>query len=261
MKPGSLLRNLCDHYILLVLQEGFCIYHFYMGTPDHKEYAAFEEKVRRTIYIDNLSPQVTGAVLKTALGQFGTVTDVQFIPNYTEFRSIPQCTLVEMETAKQAKSIVTEMTNYPFMMSGMPRPVRARPAEVEMFSDRPPKPGRKIHCRWVDPNDPDFEVAKKLKFLTRKHAAEASFILKCMDTFAIPLCSLHRNLQLHWTVDTFGTIVLILQLQLEEEEKLAKQQAESLKANYKKFEMIESVMLDGTAGRLARHYGLSAMDD
>ncbi|KAF8398968.1 hypothetical protein HHK36_014833 [Tetracentron sinense] len=199
-----------------------------MGTPEHKEYAAFEEKVRRTVYIDNLSTQVTEVVLKTALGQFGNVTNVQFIPNYTELRNIPQHALVEMETVKQAKSIVLEMTNYPFMMSGMPRPVRGRAAEMEMFGDRPIKPGRKIQCRWVGPQDPDFEVAKNLKRLTRRHAAEASSMLN------------------H---------------QLEDEEKLSKQQAEALKANYKKFEMIESIRLDGTLGRLARQYGFNVKDD
>ncbi|CAL5439946.1 unnamed protein product [Camellia sinensis] len=41
------------------------------------EYAAFEEKVRRTVSIDNLSPQVTEAVLKTALNQSGNVDKVQ----------------------------------------------------------------------------------------------------------------------------------------------------------------------------------------
>ncbi|OVA18705.1 RNA recognition motif domain [Macleaya cordata] len=202
--------------------------HLYMGTPADKEYAAFEEKVKRTVYIDNLSPQVTEAVLKTALGQFGSVTNVQFIPNYIEQNNIPQCALVEMENAKQAKSIVSEMGNYPFMMSGMPRPVRARAAEIGMFGDRPIKPGRKITCRWVDIKDPDFEVAQKLKQLTRKHALEASYLVK---------------------------------LQLDEEEKLAQQQSEILKANYKKYEMLENLLSDGTVNRLAYRYNLNVPDD
>ena len=53
-----------------------------MATPNREEYAAFEQKVKRTVYVDNLSPQVTETVLQTALDQFGTVKSVQFIPNY-----------------------------------------------------------------------------------------------------------------------------------------------------------------------------------
>ncbi|GMP55486.1 hypothetical protein CsSME_00020293 [Camellia sinensis var. sinensis] len=193
---------------------------------EEAEYAAFEEKVRRNVYIDNLSPQVTEAVLRTALNQFGNVEKVQFIPNYTEPRSIPRCALVEMENSKQAKQIVSEMGNFPFMMSGMPRPVRARAAEMEMFDDHPRKPGRKIKFRWLDPQDPDFKVAKELKLLTRKHAAESSFVLK---------------------------------VQLAQEEKLANQQAETLKANYEKYELIEGVLNDGSANRLARHYNMKSL--
>ncbi|KAK9265804.1 hypothetical protein L1049_003410 [Liquidambar formosana] len=198
-----------------------------MDSEAQTEYAAFEEKVKRTVYIDNLSPQVTESVLRTALNQFGSVTGVRFIPNHLEPGNIPRCALVEMDNPKQAKAIISEMSNYPFMMSGMPRPARACAAEVEMFDDRPIKPGRKILCRWLDPNDPDFKVANKLKHLTKKHAAEASFMLK---------------------------------RQLEEEEKLAKQQAVTLKANYKKFEMIESVLIDGTARRLSRRYEMNVRD-
>ncbi|XXG79804.1 hypothetical protein AAC387_Pa09g0796 [Persea americana] len=200
----------------------------YMGTSAHKEYQAFVDKVERTVYLDNLSPHVMVSVLKTALGQFGNVVNAQFIPNYMDARNLPQCALVEMETAKQAKSVVTEMTMYPFMMSGMPRPVRARPAEPEMFGDRPARPGRKITCRWVDSKDPDVEIAKKLKYLTKKHCAESSFLLK------------------H---------------QLEEEQKLAKQQDEFLKSNYKKYDMLDSVRADGTVRRVARHYDVIIRDD
>ncbi|GMP55487.1 hypothetical protein CsSME_00020294 [Camellia sinensis var. sinensis] len=193
---------------------------------EEAEYAAFEEKVRRNVYIDNLSPQVTEAVLRTALNQFGNVEKVQFIPNYTEPRNIPHCALVEMENSKQAKQIVSEMGNFPFMMSGMPRPVRARAAEMEMFDDHPRKPGRKIKFHWLDPQDPDFKVAKELKLLTRKHAAESSFALK---------------------------------VQLAQEEKLANKQAETLKANYEKYELIEGVLNDGSANRLARHYNMKSL--
>ncbi|KAE8076522.1 hypothetical protein FH972_015168 [Carpinus fangiana] len=192
------------------------------------EYAAFEEKVKRTVYLDNLSPKVTETVLKMALNQFGTVKSVQFIPNYMEPRNIPRCALVEMENSRQAGAVVSEISQFPFMMSGMPRPVRARPAQVEMFDGHPKKPGRRIQCRWLEASDPDFKIATEIKRLTWKHAAEVAFLLK---------------------------------QQLQEEEKLASQQQDKLKGNYKKYEMIDSIMTDGTARRLARRYNLHIGDD
>ncbi|GAV66333.1 RRM_1 domain-containing protein [Cephalotus follicularis] len=199
-----------------------------MGSQAEADYAAFEEKVRRTVYIDNLSPQVTESVVRTALDQFGTVKHVHFIPNYLGPRNLSQCALVEVEKADEAKSIVIQLSEHPFMMSGMPRPVRARAAEVEMFDDRPVKPGRRIYCRWLDESDPDFEVANKLKLTAKRHAAEASFLLS---------------------------------KQLEEEEKLAKQQAQALEANRKKYETIDNIMADGAVSRLARHYNIRISND
>ncbi|XAR48454.1 hypothetical protein NMG60_11031276 [Bertholletia excelsa] len=187
------------------------------------EYAAFEEKVRRTIFIDNLSPLVTEAVMKKAFDQFGNVTNVRFIMNYTEPNYVPRSALVELENADQVVRILLEIENYPFMISGMPRPVRARAAEAVMFDDRPRKPGRSIHFCWLDQQDPDFKIAKKLKLLTRVHAEEASYMLK---------------------------------RQIAEEEKLAAQQEENLKTNYKKYELIDGIVADGTFDRLARCYNM-----
>lgn len=141
-----------------------------------EEYAIFEEKVKRTVYLDNLSPQVTEPVLRTALDQFATVKSVKFIPNYLGPKNVPQCALVELDSPKKVKEVISMIVQYPFMISGMPRPVRARPAEVEMFEDRPRKPGRKLMCRWLEPDDPDFQAAQELKRLTNKHAAEAAFL-------------------------------------------------------------------------------------
>ncbi|KAJ4723328.1 RNA-binding family protein isoform 1 [Melia azedarach] len=199
-----------------------------MGSSTEAEYAAFLEKVRRTVYLDNLSPKVTESVLKTALNQFGSVKNVQFIPNYLESKNIQRFALVEMDDSNQAKAVLSSMGEFPFMMSGMPRPVRARAAEVEMFDDRPIKPGRTIQCRWLEPDDPDFQVAQKLKRVVRKHAAEASFVLK---------------------------------QQVDQEEKLAKQQADALKQNYKKYELLDGILADGTANRLAWYYGMRNLDD
>lgn len=189
-----------------------------------KEYAEFEEKVKRTVFLSNLSPLVTAAVIETALGQFGKVINVEFIPNYTIPYPIPSCALVEMETEKQATAIVADMSNYPFMMTGMPRPVTAQAATIEMFADRPSLPNRKLQIRWVNSSDPDFEVGKKMKGLCKKHTAETLAMVKAT---------------------------------LDEEEKLATQQEEMLKANYAKQEMIEGIMQDGSLPRLARKYGLN----
>lgn len=197
-----------------------------MEPSSEAEYKAFKEKVNRTIYLDNLSNQVTKAVLETALDQFGTVKNVQFIPTYFNSCTI-YAALVEMETVKQAEEIVNEMCDSPFMISGMPRPVRAKKAKIEMFEDRPKKCHKKIVCQWMDPSHPNFEVAKKLKDLTKKHAVEASFLME---------------------------------KQLEEEEKLHNQQEVSLKANFKKYELIDNAQADGTFKRLEARYGAKYND-
>ncbi|XP_074325446.1 ASI1-immunoprecipitated protein 1-like [Apium graveolens] len=188
------------------------------------EYAAFEEKVKRTVYLDNLKPQVTDAVIRNALDQFGKVVNVHFVPNFTGLKNIPSAALVEMEDAKQASQIIAVISNSPFMICGMPRPVRATAAEIEMFHERPRKPGGKIPCRWLDEKDPDFEVAQKMKKIVLKHASEASF--------------LHQK-------------------QLLEEEKIHKRQAETLKANYKKYEQLQRVLSDGTAQKLGSCYDMN----
>lgn len=142
------------------------------------EYAAFKQKVKKTVYIDNLSPLATDAVVKTALGQFGNVLNVQFIPNYIGPSNMPAAALVEMENERQAMKIIEETADFPFMISGMPRPVRALPAEMEMFDERPRRPGRTIQCQWLEEKDPDFKVAQEIKYLVKKHATEASHLLK-----------------------------------------------------------------------------------
>ncbi|XP_030528149.1 uncharacterized protein LOC115739285 [Rhodamnia argentea] len=192
------------------------------------EYAAFLEKVKRTVYVDNLSPQVTESVLRSALDQFGTVKSVQFITNYSQQQNIPKHALVEMEDEEQVKAIVKLIASCPMMILGMPRPVTACAAKVEMFEDYPATPGRKIEVRWLDPNDPDFEVAQKWKHFVKRHGAEARFLQK---------------------------------VQMAEEEKLAKQQEDNLKANFAKYEMIEAIMVDATADRLARHYEMNLRNE
>lgn len=143
-----------------------------------EEYAAFENKVKCSVYIDNLSPLVKESVIKAALDQFGNVIQVKLIRTYLELKGMGRAALVEMQNADEARTIISEIRNSPFMISGMPRPVRARPAVVEMFDDRPRKPDRTIMCYWLKSNDPDFEVATKMKRIVRNHAKEANFLLK-----------------------------------------------------------------------------------
>lgn len=154
-----------------------------MESSAEEEYAAFEEKVKRTVYVDNLSPLVNESILRSAFGQFGNVISVEFIPNYLVPKITWQAALIEMDNPKQASGIISDISNSPFMISGMPRPVRALPAAPEMFGDRPRKPGKKIKCRWVAPGDPDFEVAQELVHLTRKHAAEVAFLIEVNFNF------------------------------------------------------------------------------
>ena len=52
-----------------------------------------------------------------------------------------------------------------------------------------------------------------------------------------------------------------LQHQLQEEEKLANQQNDTLKGTYKKYELIESIIVDGTARNLAQKYKMRSIVD
>ncbi|KAJ8565123.1 hypothetical protein K7X08_001583 [Anisodus acutangulus] len=191
-----------------------------------EECAIFEDKVKRTVYIDNLSPLAKESVVKAALDQFGNVIQVKIIRTYLELQSMGRAALVEMQNTDEAKTIISEICNSPFMISGMPRPVRARSPVAEMFDGRPRKPGRRIVCRWLESSDPDFEVAMKMKRIVRYHAKEANFLLK---------------------------------RQSEEEEQLTKEQSESLNTIYK-FELVQHVFNGGTATRLAKHYKMHIAD-
>ncbi|TKW31390.1 hypothetical protein SEVIR_2G102700v4 [Setaria viridis] len=189
-----------------------------------KEYKEFEEKVKRTVYLDNLSLLATDAVIRMALNQFGNVKNVNFVTNYTVPFDIPQSALVEMETEKDAEHVVNMLDEFPFMMSGMPRPVRAKRATAEMFNDRPWKPGRKLEFCWVGPTDPDCQNVRKFKIMSKRHEVE--------------------NLSL-------------IKNQLHEEALLAKHQQENLNCNYRKLESIDSVILTGWVNRLTRIYNLN----
>ncbi|KAF0934349.1 hypothetical protein E2562_024835 [Oryza meyeriana var. granulata] len=153
-----------------------------MATSDEdakKWYADFEEKVKRTIYIDHLSPQVTSSVIEAAISQCANVVNVDFIVNCTIPYDIPSAALVELDDEIQAKAAVDLMNGFPFIISGKPRPVRAIYAKHEMFQDRPPRPGIKKEFWWVTQEDGiEYEGMKKLQLLARRQEAENMALIK-----------------------------------------------------------------------------------
>lgn len=112
----------------------------------------------------------------------GRVETVEFLPNQVfPFENLAQAALVEMESEKKAQAVVETLTDFPFMLSGMPRPVRAKRAWLELFPDRPTRPGKKpIEFRWVEPRDPDSDNIKKLELMAKRHQAERIALIKVM---------------------------------------------------------------------------------
>ncbi|XP_051206392.1 ASI1-immunoprecipitated protein 1 [Lolium perenne] len=193
-----------------------------------EEYADFEARVKRTIYIDHLSPEVTSQVIKAALAQCANVVNTEFIVNYTIPYDIPAAALVELDDESQAKAAVDLMNDFPFIIGGMPRPVKAVYAKPEMFRDRPSRPGLKMKISWVKQGDPEYDGMSKLKVLAKRQEAENMALIKT---------------------------------ELEEEKELATQQQETLDANYKKYDMIENIMQNGNIKNLAHHYKVNLADN
>lgn len=77
----------------------------------------FKNKVKRTFYVDNISPKVEKEALKKAFEQHGNVVEVEFIPTYTEWIPFPDIpskrALVVMENKQQAKNIIDTLNEYP----------------------------------------------------------------------------------------------------------------------------------------------------
>ena len=146
----------------------------------HKEedYADFEARVKRTIYIDQLSPQVTSQVITAALSQCANVVNTEFIVNHTIPYDVPAAALVELDDEPQAKAAIDLMNDFPFMIGGMPRPVRAVYAKPEMFPDRPRRPGLKFEISWAKQGDPEYDGILKLKNLAKRQEAENMALIK-----------------------------------------------------------------------------------
>ncbi|VAI01157.1 uncharacterized protein LOC119294692 isoform X1 [Triticum dicoccoides] len=198
-----------------------------MGEHAEKEYADFEARVKRTIYIDHLSPVVTRQVIRAALSQCANVVSVEFVENYTIPYDIPAAALVELDDESQAKSAVDLMRDFPFIIGGMPRPVRASLARPEMFPDRPSPPGSKMEFLWLKQGDPEYDGMSKLKSLAKRQEAENMALIKNI---------------------------------LEEEKELAAQQQIMLDANYHKYDLLENIVQNGTIKNLAGHYRVNLFD-
>nr|XP_025878569.1 uncharacterized protein LOC4330267 isoform X2 [Oryza sativa Japonica Group] len=208
-----------------------------------KGYADFEERVKRTIYIDHLSPQVTSSVIEAAISQCARVVNVDFIVNYTIPYDIPSAALVELDDEIQAKAAIDLMNNFPFIIGGKPRPVRAIYAKHEMFLDRPPRPGIKKEFQWVKQEDGiEYEGMNKLRLLARRQETENMALIKiaCEKIFSFG-CSLPQNL-------------------LEEDKDLAKQQQELLDGIYKKYCILDSDVMNDIKN-LSRRYGVNLAGD
>uniref|UniRef100_A0A7N0U527 RRM domain-containing protein n=1 Tax=Kalanchoe fedtschenkoi TaxID=63787 RepID=A0A7N0U527_KALFE len=143
--------------------------------------AEFKKKVERTVCLDHLSPLVNESAIRSALGQFGSVKSIRFVPKYLGPLQSGKCALVEMKDIKQARDIITTVSKHHFMICGMPRPIIAHAAKIGMFEDCPKIPRQAPLCHWVERGHPDFKKARKLKLLTKTHRAEDAFLLK--ETF------------------------------------------------------------------------------
>ena len=112
--------------------------------------------------LDDVTPQATVPMIRTALGQFGNVTSVDIITDPLDSKLSARKVLVEMASAREASHAVKEIQEHPFMLKGVPRPVRAVPASSTMFPDRPRKIATSSNgsiklFKWVKKGDPDWD--------------------------------------------------------------------------------------------------------
>ncbi|KAJ4809552.1 RNA-binding (RRM/RBD/RNP motifs) family protein [Rhynchospora pubera] len=195
-----------------------------------KAYEQFRAKVARTVYLEQLSPQVTEAVIKSAFSQMGKVEHVELLPNQVmPSANLAQAALVEMETEKQAQAVLSTLSDFPFMMSGMPRPIRAKQAWPRMFPSRPTVPGKKpIEFRWVKPGEQDYDKIKAMVSKANEQQSER---------------------------------VALIKAQMKVEEQLAHEQQKKLTEYYKRYGIIDKSVGDGTIPKLAACYGINLADE
>ncbi|GJP45396.1 hypothetical protein CLOM_g4792 [Closterium sp. NIES-68] len=95
--------------------------------------ASFAERVARSIFVDELCPAVTPAVLQSALGQFGAVRSVQLVPNLLLPRRSSGCAIVELHSRDVAAKMLADLSESLLIVGAGPRPVRACKARADMF--------------------------------------------------------------------------------------------------------------------------------
>ncbi|KAI5080709.1 hypothetical protein GOP47_0003892 [Adiantum capillus-veneris] len=156
--------------------------------------AKFQERVSRSVFLDDVAPSVTLATIITALGQFGKVLNARMLDCPLSPKLGPKRALVEMATQREAERAIKEIQEHPFiMMKGILRPVIARAAEASLYPERPSKIrktlpdngdrknadiGRKPTFCWVNRGDPDWDFVCKQKQLAKKHVMECQYLMQ-----------------------------------------------------------------------------------
>ncbi|CAI5462074.1 unnamed protein product [Closterium sp. Yama58-4] len=103
------------------------------GPAEAEREATFEERVARSILVDELCPAVTPAALQSALGQFGSVRSVQMVPNLLHPRRSSGCAVVELDSRHLALKMIADISESILIVGAGPRPVRAVKARADMF--------------------------------------------------------------------------------------------------------------------------------
>lgn len=84
------------------------------------------------------------------------------------------------------------------------------------------------------------------------------------DVFLLVMCGFYWPflvIVIAIAIALMSCVRVLLQLQFEEEENLAKQQEDTLRTNLKKYELMESVNIDRSLHKLTNHYGIKYRDD
>lgn len=138
---------------------------------ENQKIKLFEVQLRKTVFIDNLSPAVSIDVLKSALSQFGGIVSASLLFHELDVKKRTTASLAEMETREQAENVVGEFEEKLFMLGGLPRPVRASFASREQFPERPIKK-RRIKPKLVEHDSKEGRLALKRQKLAQRHSAE-----------------------------------------------------------------------------------------
>ncbi|CAI5974833.1 unnamed protein product [Closterium sp. NIES-64] len=101
------------------------------GGAEGEREATFEERVARSILVDELCGAVTPAALQSALGQFGTVRSVQMVPNLLHPRRSSGCAIVELHSRHLALKMLADISESILIVGAGPRPAE----EMKMLTE------------------------------------------------------------------------------------------------------------------------------